>query len=170
MHTPMFSFIMPCYKRQFLGKAIESILAQTYDDFELVVVNDASPENLYEVVDSVSDPRLRYEDNITNLDGCDLVACWNFNLSNRGEWSLASDQMKVSYMVMQWLTGHLESIGTGFYTQRAFYGFREQYRYMISNLIQKVPKTRLLNIFTAVSRSNYLYKKEKVKLLLNYLF
>ena len=45
MHTPMFSFIMPCYKRQFLGKAIESILAQTYDDFELVVVNDASPEN-----------------------------------------------------------------------------------------------------------------------------
>lgn len=67
MHTPMFSFIMPCYKRQFLGKAIESILAQTYDDFELVVVNDASPENLYEVVNSISDPRLRYEENITNL-------------------------------------------------------------------------------------------------------
>jgi hypothetical protein len=166
----MFSFIMPCYKRQFLGKAIESILAQTYDDFELVVVNDASPEKLYEVVNSISDPRLRYEENITNLGGRDLVACWNFNLSNRGEWSLALDQMKASNMFMQWLTGHLESIGTDFYTQRAFYGFREQYRYMISNLIQKVPIIRLLNVFMIVCRSKYLYKKEKVKALLNCLF
>lgn len=93
MHTPMFSFIMPCYKRQFLGKAIESILAQTYDDFELVVVNDASPENLYEVVNSISDPRLRYEENITNLGGRDLVACWNHCLQfARGEYViLATD-------------------------------------------------------------------------------
>ena len=88
MHTPMFSFIMPCYKRQFLGKAIESILAQTYDDFELVVVNDASPENLYEVVNSISDPRLRYEENITNLGGRDLVACWNHCLKTPVLYSL----------------------------------------------------------------------------------
>ncbi len=129
----------------------------------------------------MSFPHAHYSDVATALamsrKGVACVQAYNLgfrmsdvNLSNRGEWSLALDQMKASNMFMQWLTGHLETIGTDFYTQRAFYGFREQYRYMISNLIQKVPIIRLLNVFMIVCRSKYLYKKEKVKALLNCLF
>ena len=44
------SFILPAYKRRFLKEAIDSILAQTGRDFELVVVDDKSPENLYAVI------------------------------------------------------------------------------------------------------------------------
>ena len=43
---PRFSVVVPIYKVEaFLSKCIESILAQSYDDFELVLVDDGSPDN-----------------------------------------------------------------------------------------------------------------------------
>ena len=299
--TPLFSFIMPAYKRQFLAKAIESILAQTYDDFELVVVNDASPENLREVVAEYDNQRLRYEENSENIGGRDLVANWNhclqfakgeyvilatdddvieptyledaasllnkypdvdllrqgvrkigsngealeyelfpkehltasefayywgccgliscisnfvfrrkalvaqggfvsfphahysdvatalamsrngvacvpdynlsfrmsdINLSNRGEWRLALDQLEASRLFMLWVELHLKTIGSDFFSRRAFYGFREQYKYMVEILVNKIPVTKMTKVITALRRSCYLYKKEKLNIML----
>lgn len=70
------SVILPAYKKSFLQEAIESILSQSYRDFELVVVDDASPENLKEVVDEFSDSRLSYHRNEKNLGGKSLVDAW----------------------------------------------------------------------------------------------
>lgn len=72
-----FSFVMPAYKRQFLYQAIDSILKQSYQDFELIIVNDASPENIESIVNQFQDPRIRYEVNSKNIGGRDLVANWN---------------------------------------------------------------------------------------------
>jgi len=102
---PKVSFILPAYKRRFLKESIDSILAQTYRDFELVIVDDKSPEGLYEVikeykweptfetlpdggrkwlVDGIS---VRYYQNADNMGGKDLVAAWNKALSySNGEW------------------------------------------------------------------------------------
>lgn len=87
------SFILPAFKRRFLKEAIASILAQTYRDFELVVVDDCSPENLKEVVDEFQDERLSYHRNAENLGGKDLVAAWEHAMTfATGEWCiLASD-------------------------------------------------------------------------------
>ncbi len=71
------SFILPAYKASFLKQAIDSILAQTYSCFELVIVNDHSPENLDEIVYSYDDERIRYFVNAVNLGGSNLVAQWN---------------------------------------------------------------------------------------------
>lgn len=89
----MVSFIMPAWKRSFLRQAIESILSQDYADFELVVVDDASPENLEEVVREFNDSRIIYKRNKENIGGCDLVAAWNHAMEYaRGEFCvLASD-------------------------------------------------------------------------------
>jgi glycosyltransferase involved in cell wall biosynthesis len=55
------SVIIPAYNQaQFLGEAIQSVLDQTYPNFELLVVNDASPDNTAEIVGQFSDPRIRY--------------------------------------------------------------------------------------------------------------
>lgn len=108
---PKVSFILPAYKRRFLKEAIDSILAQTCRDFELVVVDDKSPEALYEVIkeypweslfETLSDGGrrwlvdgvpVRYYQNTENIGGEDLVAAWNHAMEYAtGEWCvLASD-------------------------------------------------------------------------------
>lgn len=48
------SIIIPCYNQaEFLPEAIESCLAQTYEDIEIIVVNDGSPDNTNEVVEKI---------------------------------------------------------------------------------------------------------------------
>jgi glycosyltransferase involved in cell wall biosynthesis len=76
-----FSVTIPAYKRLFLAEAIESILQQTYNDFELIIVDDCSPEDLKSVVDSFTDPRIRYYRNRKNCGAIDVVDNWNICLS-----------------------------------------------------------------------------------------
>lgn len=72
-----FSFIMPAFKSEYLYEAIDSILKQSYSSFELVIINDSSPENLKEIVNQFHDERILYKENKTNIGGKDLVANWN---------------------------------------------------------------------------------------------
>lgn len=72
-----YSFVLPAYKATFLRESIDSILNQTYKDFELIIVNDASPEDLTTIVNSYCDVRIQYYINEKNIGGSDLVAQWN---------------------------------------------------------------------------------------------
>ncbi|MDI3476345.1 MAG: hypothetical protein PWQ79_2097 [Thermococcaceae archaeon] len=61
MSRPAVSVIIPTHNRaNLLERAIRSVLAQTFEDFELLVVDDASTDNTPEVVESIEDGRLRY--------------------------------------------------------------------------------------------------------------
>ena len=62
MGTKKLSVIMPVYntKEEFLRVAIESILNQTYSDFEFIIVNDGSTNNAEEVILSYIDDRIVY--------------------------------------------------------------------------------------------------------------
>lgn len=72
-----FSIAVPAYKAKFLKECIESILAQTYKNFELIIVNDASPEDLTSIVKSFNDPRIRYFVNEKNCGSVNVVDNWN---------------------------------------------------------------------------------------------
>lgn len=76
-----YSILIPAYKKRFLSKAIESCLAQTYNDFELIIVNDHSPEDLDSVVSQYDDVRIKYYVNDTNIGAIDVVDNWNKCLS-----------------------------------------------------------------------------------------
>ncbi len=57
---PTVSVVIPTYDRaDVLGRTIDSVLAQTHDDFELLVVDDASTDDTAAVVARREDPRLR---------------------------------------------------------------------------------------------------------------
>jgi glycosyltransferase involved in cell wall biosynthesis len=59
--TPTVSVILPTYNRaELIGRAIKSILSQTYQDFEIIVVDDGSTDNTEEVVKSFDDKRIKY--------------------------------------------------------------------------------------------------------------
>lgn len=76
-----FSILIPAYKSQYLHECIESILNQTFTDFEVIIVNDASPENIDSIIESFSDPRIRYFVNKTNCGAINVVDNWNISLS-----------------------------------------------------------------------------------------
>jgi GT2 family glycosyltransferase len=67
--TPVVSVLMTAYNReQYIGEAIESVLAQTFRDFELIVVDDGSSDGTIEVARQyTTDPRVRVEINEKNL-------------------------------------------------------------------------------------------------------
>ena len=72
-----FSIIIPAYKPNYLKECIDSILEQTYTDFELIIVNDASPNNLDSIVNNYQDSRIRYITNENNYGAKEMVNNWN---------------------------------------------------------------------------------------------
>lgn len=61
MSQPLVSVVIPAYNHeQFVGYAIESVLAQTCQDFELVIVNDGSTDGTESVIQGYDDGRIRY--------------------------------------------------------------------------------------------------------------
>lgn len=55
------SIVMPAYNcERFIGKTIESILQQTYSNFELLIIDDGSTDGTKAVIDSYRDDRIRY--------------------------------------------------------------------------------------------------------------
>ena len=65
----MITVITPTYNRaQYLGQAVDSVMAQTYTDWELLVVDDNKPDSearkaTAEVMSHYHDPRIHYIQN-----------------------------------------------------------------------------------------------------------
>ena len=73
--TPAVSVCIPAYNAsRFIAETVESVLAQTFGDYELIVVDDASTDDTVDVVRRFTDPRLRLICNDRNLG---LAGNWN---------------------------------------------------------------------------------------------
>lgn len=78
-----FSITIPAYKARFLDEAIKSVIAQTYQDWQLVIVDDCSPEDLKGIVEPyLADSRVEYYRNEKNCGAVDVVDNWNICLSH----------------------------------------------------------------------------------------
>jgi glycosyltransferase involved in cell wall biosynthesis len=67
-HTPMVSVLLPVYNSgAYVQSAIESILKQTFSDFELLIINDGSTDNSLSLISSISDSRIRIINNEKNI-------------------------------------------------------------------------------------------------------
>ena len=62
------SVIMPAYNAEkYIGEAIESILNQTFSDFEFIIIDDGSSDGTVDVVKSYNDNRIRFYQNEKNM-------------------------------------------------------------------------------------------------------
>jgi len=91
MATPAVTVLMPVYNgARFLAGAMESVLGQTFGDFELLAINDGSSDQTAEILASSRDPRVRIVENGRNLG---LIASLNKGLDlARGDYVARMDQ------------------------------------------------------------------------------
>lgn len=88
--TPRITLLMPVYNgEKYLRVAIDSLLQQTYKNFELLIIDDGSSDNSIDIVKSYSDSRIRFDSNGRNLG---LIATLNkgFDLA-QGEFIARMD-------------------------------------------------------------------------------
>lgn len=80
MNNPYISVAIPAFKGKYLKDAIQSVLDQDYPYFELIIVNDHSPENLDIIINTFHDNRIRYYKNSHNLGKKSIALNWNLCL------------------------------------------------------------------------------------------
>ena len=81
MIYPKISIIVPVYKvERYLPHCIDSILAQTFTDFELLLIDDGSPDNSGKICDeyAAKDTRIR----VFHKDNGGVSSARNFGLDN----------------------------------------------------------------------------------------
>ncbi|MFT4092477.1 MAG: glycosyltransferase [Niabella sp.] len=75
---PLISIILPVYNSEkYLAQAIESILSQSFTNFEFIIINDASTDQSRSIIGFYRDSRIRIVDNIKNRGN---YACRNAGL------------------------------------------------------------------------------------------
>lgn len=95
MSLPVVSVLLPVYNgERYLEDAVESILSQSFRDFELIVVNDGSTDRSREIVLGFTDPRIRYFEQ----ENAGLSATLNRAVSlARGRYLARQDSDDVSF-------------------------------------------------------------------------
>lgn len=92
--NPLVSILIPTYNRaDYLGSAIDSALAQTYENIEIIVHDDASTDGTPALLAQYRDPRLRI---IRTEDNHGMLGGWNYIVTEaNGEYLkfLASDDL-----------------------------------------------------------------------------
>lgn len=90
MSKPLISVILPVYNAEkYLEESIDSILKQSYDHFELIIINDGSTDNSTSIIQKYKDKRIRSE-HLNKNSG--LIHVLNFGLSlAKGEYVARMD-------------------------------------------------------------------------------
>lgn len=125
MNNPLVSIIIPTYNRAHLiGETLDSVLAQTYTNWECIIVDDGSTDNTDEVVGDYikKDSRFQYHHRPdTHRSGGNGARNYGFELS-KGEyvqWFDDDDVMLDNYLLYRielFDTNTMLVMGTGFYT------------------------------------------------------
>jgi glycosyltransferase involved in cell wall biosynthesis len=101
-HQPRLSIGLPVYNgERYLAQAIESLLGQTYSDFELIVCDNASTDGTEAIVRKLagSDPRVRYHRNDVNIGATpNFNKAFSLAASPYFKWSAHDDLYAPTYL------------------------------------------------------------------------
>lgn len=140
------SVIMPSFNTAgFIGDSIKSVLAQTYDNFELIIIDDCSTDNTDEVVSFFEDPRIRYFKNEKNSGAA--VSRNRAIKEAKGKWIafLDSDDLWAPQKLEKQI-GFMENGGYGFsYTNYAEMSEKGDATGVLVTGPKKITKTGMFN-------------------------
>ena len=113
MNNPIISVIVPVYKvEDYLHRCVDSILAQSFTDFELLFIDDGSPDNCGQICDeyAAKDSRVR----VFHKENGGVSSARNLGLDNaRGEWIAfidSDDYVAVDYLSELFAYTELENV------------------------------------------------------------
>ncbi len=157
---PLISVVMSTYNRaDILKETLVSVLNQTFDDYEFIIVNDGSDDNTNEIINGYKDKRIRLINNRRNL-GCTFNYHYMHKLS-RGKYVAHIDDDDISYpdrLKKQYnyleANEHIALIGTYIET----FGSNKR----PSWVMYKEPEELdfLMNIYNPICHSSIMYRKE----------
>lgn len=161
--------LMPTYNvAPWVEEAIRSVLRQTYRDFELLVVDDASTDNTLDVVRTIDDPRIRiasFPDNVglsENLNrGLDLIDTEYFARMDGDDIALPHWlQSEIDYLDAHPEVGVCGGGGQRFGTSQSLIRFPEQHDDIAANMLFEctiiVPTVRM----SVVKQHGLRYRKD----------
>ena len=147
MKTPKVSVILPTFNRaKYLDRAISSVLNQSFSDFELIIIDDASTDNTEEIVNMFKDERIIYIKNPKNLGG---AGARNVGIHiAQGEFIAFQDSDD------QWLPGKLEA------QMKVFEKAEEDVAVVYTAFIRKVGSKELIVPPPSVKKTEgYIYRE-----------
>lgn len=157
---PLISVVMSTYNRADMIKdSIESVLNQTFDDYEFIIVNDGSDDGTDEIINEYKDKRIRLIKNRRNL-GCTFNYHYAHRLS-KGKYIAHIDDDDISYperlkKQYEYLEANQQIALAGTYIET----FGENKR--PSWVMYKEPEELdfLMNIYNPMCHSSIMYRKE----------
>lgn len=156
METPvLFSLVIPTYNRaSFISKTVDSFIAQTYANFELIIVDDGSKDNTDEVIKSITDPRVSYHKKANEERG----AARNYGLAiAKGEYVNFFDSDDLAY------PNHLET------AKQTIDKFSQPEIFNLGHDL-KTPEGKLLESCNSFDGNAEAYAIQKKKISINALF
>jgi glycosyltransferase involved in cell wall biosynthesis len=152
----MISIVIPLYnKEKQIANTLKSVLAQTYTNFEIVVVNDGSTDDSVAVVASINDNRIR----LIHQENAGVSAARNHGIAEaKGEFIAlldADDEWKPDYLATQMHLAEKYPQCDVFATN---YEFRNEFSKVTPTIIRRLPFASadgiLSNYFEVASNSN----------------
>ncbi|MGB4839347.1 MAG: glycosyltransferase family A protein [Saprospiraceae bacterium] len=113
---PFFSIIIPTYNRGYIiRRPIDSIIAQTFKDWELIIVDDGSKDDTKSIIESYHDERIKYVWQVNK----ERSAARNHGISlAKGEWICFQDSDD------EYLPEHLQVLSDGISHNTGYFVFR----------------------------------------------
>ena len=95
MNNPLITILMPTYNSAaFISKAINSVFASTYKNFELLIVDDGSNDNSYHIIKNYRDSRIIY----LRKEHSGIAESLNYGITkSSGEWIARLDADDIMY-------------------------------------------------------------------------
>jgi len=100
--TPFLSVVIPLYNKEYnIEKTIRSVLAQTFQDFELIIINDGSTDTSLKKVEALNDQRI----SVFTIKNQGVSSARNYGVSK-----VQTDYIAFLDADDIWLTNHLENL------------------------------------------------------------
>lgn len=102
MSTPSVSICIPTYNRpELLLEAIQSCLAQTFSDFEIVITDNSENDQTKRMIGQFNEPRIRYHRNERNIGGPQNAAkALSLSRGKYIKWLMDDDLMKPEFLAL----------------------------------------------------------------------